>query len=381
MAAIPILRRIACVAVVAVGCASIHVVSVPELSTTLEQRLGAIGVEPADLVEPAAITAEMADWVRQRVPGSGDQSSMVRALLEAIVTQDGLGLQYDNAFTGTAQEVFSTRQANCLAFTHLVVGLGRELGLPVYYLGFRQKPRYERDGSLVVVWEHVTAGFGPAKNRLVLQLAVGPDFEFEDSRELSDDTSLAMHYSNRGAELLREDKPYDARQMLEIATAVDPMWPDGWVNLGVSLRRTGDLIGAEQAYRRALGTDPGHMQAYQNLAALLWLREERNAASEMLRLLDRHDNRNPYVFLSLGDMSLRVQRLDEARRYYRRAVRLAPGSAEPYAALGQLAFSMGDVKRARRYLEKAEARDQDDDRARDLSEMLTRSSVAGRVGS
>ncbi len=327
----------------------------------MEARLAGLGLTVDDLVEPSAVSEEMVDWVRQRVPNQGSDSERIDALLRAVVDKPGLDLQYNPVYTGTAQEVFATREANCLAFTHLVVGLGRELGLPVYYLGFRQRPRYEREGTLVVVWEHVTAGFGGPGERMILQLAVGPRFDYEDARPISDQMALAMHYSNRGAELLRLGQPEEAQGMLRIATAIDPAWSHAWVNLGVALRRSGELEAAEKAYRRALKVDPNHVQGYHNLATLLWLRGRRDAAGEILRLLDRRDNRDPFVYLSLGDMSRREQRLDEARKFYRRAARLAPKSAEPLAALGLLAVLEDERPRAERLLRRAEERSPDDE--------------------
>lgn len=356
------------------GCATTMVRDDVLSGGTVETRLAALGLTTADLAEPAAASAEMVDWIRQRVPDKGSQSERVNALLTAVVEKRGLDLQYDAVYTGTAQEVFASREANCLAFTHLVVGLGRELGLPVYYLGFRQRPRYEREGTLVVVWEHVTAGFGGPGERMILQLAVGPRFDYEDARPISDQMALAMHYSNRGAELLRLEEPERAREMLKIATAVDPTWSHAWVNLGVAFRRSGELEAAEAAYRRALIVAPDHVQAYHNLAMLLWLRDRRDAASEILRLLDRRDNRDPFVYLSLGDMSRREQRPDEARRFYRRAARLAPKSAEPLAALGLLAVLDEKRPRAERLLRRAEKRAPDEERVIRLRKALELSS-------
>lgn len=374
---VPHLRQVALLAVLAAACTSTVLPPESRFVGTLEERLARLGVSTDEIVDPAALSAEMIDWVHQQVPKVGTRADMARSLLSAVVEERGLDLQYNDSFTGTASEVFASREANCLAFTHLVVGLGRELGLHVYYLGFRQQPRYEREGSLVVVWEHVTAGFGPPEDRLILQLPVGPQVEFEKARSISDETGLAMHYSNRGAELVRQEQIQEAKEMLEIAVAIDPNWSHGWVNLGVALRRSGDLEAAELAYRRALETDPDHEQAYHNLAALLWLRDEHDAASEILELLDRRDNRNPFVYLSLGDMSRRAQRFDEARRYYKRASRLAPGSAEPRAALGQLALREGERKRAEGFLRQAEKRAADDERTRRLRQALESSVAPG----
>jgi tetratricopeptide (TPR) repeat protein len=143
------------------------------------------------------------------------------------------------------------------------------------------------------------------------------------------------------------------------------------VNYGVALRRGGDLAGAEAAYRKSLEVEPTEIAAYQNLAALLRLRGADAEAGDLLALSDRQGTRNPFIYLALGDLSLAHGRTDEARRFFRKSLRLYPKSAEPYAAMGLLSLTTGDTGDAARWLRKAVAIDQENDRVKLL---------AGRLG-
>ena len=138
--------------------------------------------------------------------------------------------------------------------------------------------------------------------------------------------------------------------------------------------RTWASPAAGSAYRRAIALDPDHLAAYINLAAVLRLRGEADTARQIIRLLDRRGNRNPYAYLSLGDASLEEGRLDDARRYYRRAVRLARRDAEPRAAMGLWALRSGDEESARRWLRRARRIDRLEERTVRLERRLTESS-------
>ena len=133
----------------------------------------------------------------------------------------------------------------------------------------------------------------------------------------------------------------------------DPDLPDAWLNLGVARRRRGDLAGAEAAYKRAIDADPDYLPAYQNLSGLARLRGDDDTARQLIRLLDRRSNRNPFLLLALGDLSLEEGRLGEARSFYRRARRLQPIDAETSAALGLWAHAAGRERQARRWLARA----------------------------
>lgn len=352
------------------------------LAVGLDDEIAARGLDPAEIVQPTAVDEEMRAWLAGHSADlalEGTPEERLQALLAVLVDPQGFGLRYSGTATLTAREVFNQRVGNCLSFTHLFVALARELGLDAYYVEVRRAPRFEQSGDLVVVWEHVTAGFGPPEKRLMLEFASAQQAASGPSRRLSDLTAIAMHYSNRGAELLRAGHLPEAVRWLETAVALDPGWSHAWLNLGVTRRRRGDLAGAEAAYRRAIAASPDSPQPYFNLAGLLRVRGEGNAAHEMLVLLRREDNRDPFVHLALGDESLSQGRLGEAHRFYRRAVRLAPGSAEPRSAIGLWALRRRRPSRAGRAFARAERLSEKGPRFERLQSLLDGGGEAGEA--
>ncbi len=333
------------------GCASRGVVG---QRRQLESELRARGLDPAQIVVPFRLSEDMKRWVHATVPERGRDPEKLHALLGALVDKAGLKLEYESDRTATAEEVFASRRANCLAFACLFLGMAREVGVPVYFVDVRDLQSFSREGDLVIVAGHVTAAYGPPEQRLLLDFTLGQTVKYREVSPISDLRAIAMYYTNLGARMLRDNDVEKARERLETAVRIDPELAGAWVNLGVARRRGGDQVGAEVAYRKALEADPATVSAYENLAALLRREGKEAEATELLALTDRKDNRNPFNYLDLGDLALRHGRRQEAERFYRRALRLSHGDPEPYAALGLLALADGRDKDARRWLRRAQ---------------------------
>jgi Flp pilus assembly protein TadD len=326
-------------------------------ASALDADIRSRGLDPQAILKPFAVNDEMRAWLRGAVDRGGDASTRLQGLVRSLLAANELHLEYESEALGTAAQAFESRRANCLAFTNLFVAMARALGLEAYFLEVDDVERFAKEGDLVVVSGHVTAGYGPPAQRVILDFTPGEPKAYRDMRQLSDVTAVALYYSNQGAQLLRGNDAAAAREWLETAVRLDPELSGGWVNLGVARRRTGDPVGAEAAYVRALEADPGATSAYLNLAALLRLTGRSAQAEELLAITDRRDNRNPYNYLELGDLSLRRGRIEDAERFFRRALRLDRESAEPYAALGFLSLARHDATEARRWLKRAQQRD------------------------
>jgi tetratricopeptide (TPR) repeat protein len=354
----------------AAACASSG--SLEDATEEFARALRARGVDPSQVTIPHAVTPAMEEWARKQIPRATPEDEKLDRLLTALVDPGRLGLTYEPGITHTAEEAFSQRKANCLAFTSLFVGLARSLGVPAFYVDIDDVERFEKEGDLMVVSGHVSAGFNAAGQLKILDFTPEADPGYRQVRPMSDETAIGLYHSNRGAELLRAGREGEAMGWLKKAVAIDPDLPGAWVNLGVALRRNGDVSGAEAAYRSALEADPGTAAAYHNLAALLRLRGQDAEAQELLALAAKLDRRNPYSYLALGDLSLAHGRAEEARRFYRRALRLDRDEPEVYAALGEAALAAGKHSEARRWLKKAVGLAQDNDRVKRLEGRLSR---------
>ena len=352
------------------GADSAEEIAGQDARARLVAEVEARGLNPAEIIFPDSLTEEIRRWLLESVETGPSPKDTIERLLRAMTDPEGLGMVFVPGFTGTAEEAFHSRKANCLAFTHLMVGMSRELGIPTYYVNYELVERFRRSGDLIIVAGHVSAGYGRGAGGYLLEFGDLADLDRSRARPISDLDALARYYANRAAELLEDGRIEEALGWAETATRLEPSLPEGWSNLGVALRRSGRLDQAEEAYIQSTEVDPLYHVAYHNLFALMRYRGDSEAASEILTLLDRRDNRNPFIYLELGDQSLASERLEEAGRFYQKASKVGGDLAETWAARGSWALAEGKVRKARRWLRKAQELSSDDPRTLELERQM-----------
>jgi Flp pilus assembly protein TadD len=103
-----------------------------------------------------------------------------------------------------------------------------------------------------------------------------------------------------------------------------------WTNLGNAEASRGEAALAEAAYRRALGLDPAHADALNNLAWLLLEQRYRLAeAEELARRAVASGGPDPYLALDTLGRVLRARgRCQEAVEVFTRALAAAPAAAD-----------------------------------------------------
>lgn len=352
------------------ACASASTVGVLDIGH-LEMMVRKRGVDPSKVVLPYALTDEMRRWVHTKVPSTRSAEDRIALLQDRLLNSGEMEVEYEWGYTGTAQEVFEKRRANCLAFTFLFVGMAREAGIPVYFLAVQDSANYRKSDDLVVISDHIAVGYGARVDQTIIDFSVDASDEYRQIRAISDITAIAMYHSNRGAEALQAGFVTAAVEWLQLAVAIDPELANARANLGVALRRKGDVQGAEKAYKAAMEIDPRTYSAYHNLAALLRYQGREEEAKAYEATLEHSPSRNPYTYIALGDISLLGGRVEEAEKLYRRAINLNRKNAEGYAAMGQLAVTAGDLERARKMLRKARKIDADNSRVLRLEASIT----------
>ena len=328
-----------------------------------------IAAPPTETPEPWHVTPEMRAWLHREVNRVGTADQRMRRILRALERK---GLTYDDTATGTASDVFRTERFNCLGLAHIVVGLGRELGVPAYYVEAVNPDIYGQRGDLVLAASHVVAGWGPPAGIKMVEYGVQQgESRTRPVGRIEDHSAAGLHYANRGAEMLVAGQPQLAVDWLHEALRYDPTSTAAWVNLGVASRRLGDHQRAEESYLQALAIDPTNRSAMRNLAALEKLSGNTIGAHTMLQKLAKVRHRNPFTYVALGELHLRNGQLGDAAPFFRRATRLGRHSAGVLAARGSWHLALGEVEAAERWLARAMAVDPHDDRVERLSDALS----------
>jgi tetratricopeptide (TPR) repeat protein len=309
--------------------------------------------EIPEITAPWEPNEAMKAWVHDHVPSYGSEDERMRMLLAQLSRR---GLVYDATYTGTAEEVFESGRFNCLGLSHLMVGLGRELGVEAYYVRVTEYRTYHRKDELLLVSTHVAAAWGSSVHVQLVDMEPVTERDRRMADAIPDSEALALHHTNRGAESLMRQEPRRALVWLERALAIHPV-PEAFVNEGVAFAWLGDWERATKAYDLALELDPDSLSAWRNLAQARSALGEPDLAESMMEELERRDNTNPYTWLALGDLALERGELPDARRLYSHARYLSQGNPDVLRALARHAEARGDEPRAARLLGRAVRRE------------------------
>jgi tetratricopeptide (TPR) repeat protein len=283
---------------------------------------------PPAVIVPFAVEAEAADWARRTVPAQLSAADKLRRLSRALSAAGSRRIDEELGRTGTAEEVLRQRRANCVGYANLFVALSRELGLATYFALVDELPgaraQLRPDDGLALREGHLVAAWGTPGHMLVFDLAGESDGERLRARPITDLTAIAVFYSNRGIETLLDGRTADAVDWLRAAAELEPVaLPSTWINLGVALRRAGDLEAADAAYQRALELDPAAAAAYRNLAALLAHRGRGREAAALLDAAATLTTLDSLAALRLARQHLLAGKLQQARGLYRRALEMS----------------------------------------------------------
>jgi tetratricopeptide (TPR) repeat protein len=206
-------------------------------------------------------------------------------------------------------------------------------------------------------------------------------------RAVTIEPNLATAWNNLGILQQEAGKFESSRLALERTVGLKPDWPEAHNNLGNTYRRLNDLTRARRHYEKAIELRPDYAESHSNLASLLNDEANYDAAAAAARraieinpqLIDAYLNLAgienarsqpaealrwlnallPFAPLHPGALSARARtlkqldRLEEALDTARRAVTLAPQSAEAHNVLGQIHQAMAQQDEALAAFERA----------------------------
>ena len=109
----------------------------------------------------------------------------------------------------------------------------------------------------------------------------------------------------------------------------------------------GDLVSAEEHYRRCLTMDPANGWALINLGNLLFRKGEKQTACRLYEVATRAMPEEPAPWYNLANALDDLERTDQAAHAYREALSRDPDYADAHFNLGLLLEKLGQRGRAR----------------------------------
>ena len=323
-----------------------------------------------------AIPEELRDAFQARVLDATNSPQIrVTRMVEFMLEDDGLGLEYVADATNTVAESYRTRQVNCLSFTLMAVALARQAGLEAQGQEINRVMAWSMVGDVVMQALHANAVVTVKDRNLmvkegrdyVLDIASNGLFrqDFIVHRyKVDDETLLASFYSNRAMELLAKGHLNEARAWLDVAMELTPSDAKLWNNAGVISQRMGDADQAESLFLRAAKQSPRLMSVLYNLVALYHDKGDATRATYWRRRADHLLRRDPYYQYSIGERSAESGDYEEAARYFRRAISLDSDQQLFHFSLAQAYFRLNQFDRAEAELKAAYKLSGESDRMR-----------------
>ena len=185
-------------------------------------------------------------------------------------------------------------------------------------------------------------------NRAQLLAVLGRDKEALDDygAAIALDPAFPDHYLDRGNLLLRLGQHEEALADYERAMRAGPPLPEAYYNRAELRVTRGDTAGALADLARVIELDPGHLDARINRAGLLaaWGRDEEAGADVAAGLALAPGN--PHLLTVLGQLETSAGRFATAAAALDEAVSAAPGLAAAWGNRGVLRYATGDLEGA-----------------------------------
>jgi len=284
-----------------------------------------------------------------------------RGLLEALYTSGELKLDYDASTTRNAAQAFDARAGNCMSLVVMTAAFAREMGMTVRYQSAYLEEAVSRKSNLLLRSGHVNVTLGRrlADPRFPVQETTMVDFLPPDeirglrTREIGEQTVVAMYMNNRAVEALVAGRIDDAYAWSREAVRQDPQFLGSLNTLGVVYLRRDALAQATKVFSHVLDRDAENLTALANLAGA-YARQGRADDSLAIQLrLAKLEPQPPLHDFNLGMAAMKQQDYRTARDLFAREVARADDSAEFHFWLGLANYGLGDLESARRHVARA----------------------------
>ena len=307
-------------------------------------------------IDPLHLDDDVKHWLETRL-GRRQRSHeyLVSTLQDLLYDEEQLNIQYSDAKTHTAVEVFHSREGNCLSVMNLYIAMARHVGLDASFQTVEVKPSWDRRGDLLVVSQHINAtGRLGARRYYVVDFT--PEIALQQMTEavVSDEAARALYFNNLGVEALVAGNARQALGYIKNALFIDPDNSFAWNNLGAAYRRLDNEVLAEFSYHYAFEIDKSNATAVNNLVKLYRAKGDDALARRYERVIDGFNKENPYYQYAQGKRAYERGNYESALTYFRRAVRLKEFEPDFHFGLAMAYVQLGEMERARDAREAAE---------------------------
>lgn len=265
--------------------------------------------------------------------------------------------------TLTANQSLNRGQGNCLSLAILTTAFAKHLGIDIGYQLVDSTPVYQEENGIVLSSEHVRSLLYEPKRdlkngsfffrRSAIAIDYFPERNIRVRKSVNENEFLAMYYRNRAAEAIIEKNNVLAYWLLRRALDFHPDDQHAVNMLALVHEYHGLKKHAEALFKYGISRAEDKLSLLKNYRIFLQ-REKRFKDAELIsRQLSSYKTKNPFEWVKLGNSSLAQGKHSEAKRYFKRALKIAPYVHQAYFGIAKSEYILGNHKAAKRALKKA----------------------------
>ncbi|MEW5805776.1 MAG: tetratricopeptide repeat protein [Acidobacteriota bacterium] len=320
------------------------------IRSLISQRVGP--AESEEIIIPFEIDDEIRKAAIDATRGLSSSKEKMTALLSKILNKKDINLKYDQYKSYTAIETFRNGRGNCLAFTNLLVGMARSVGVDAFFVEILEISEYDLLEGLVVNQRHICCGYYSGTKVELIDFASNAK-KYLGYKKMEDLEAISSYYNNLGYDALMDGKIEDSIKNFTLSIRISPDFTWGYNNLGVTLSRRKDYQEAIYYYERAIELAPDYEAPHGNLANLYLQMGEKEKGEKYLNLLNKVESKNPYHRISRGLFLKEQGNLEEAIKEMKKAIFFDRENVAARVELARIYITLGHTRLARHHLKKA----------------------------
>jgi len=272
-----------------------------------------------------------------------------------------------------AKDSLLQSEGNCLSLAILTAALAKSADIFIDHQLVETQPMYEQKNRMILTNQHVRSvlyepystgenildnmKFDKRRKGVIIDY-----FSTKNSRvrkNLSESEFVSLFYKNKAADAIVEKHFNRAYWLVREAFSHTPNDGQAINMMALIHEKSEQKQQAEKLYKYGLRHTKNKLELLRNYYLLLKKQHRTAEAKRIKAQLDSISTPNPFDWVNLGDSAFNQQKYLEAKRYYRKAIGHAPYLHQAHFGMAKADFKLGNLKRARRSMEKAIKNTQD----------------------
>lgn len=260
--------------------------------------------------------------------------------------------------TLTAQQSLSQAQGNCLSLAILTTALSKVAGVDTGYQLVESAPIFQKEGNIVISSQHVRSLLYAPRieipegyfrfSRAGVIIDYFPSAGSHVKRTVLESEFHAMYYRNTAADEIIH-KNYDiAYWLLKEALEHFPTDEHSINMMAVVHERKGLANHADKLYKYGLKYSYEKLDLLRNYQKFLRKQNRFAEAKQIKAKLATMKNINPFDWINLGHTAFSEHKFSEAKRYYKKALKIAPYLHQGHMGVAKSEFKLGNIKASKK---------------------------------